>query len=334
MLLGMSTGIWVCLMVLAMVIDWIIGDPRWIPHPIVFIGKLISFFEKHLNKGRARRSKGLLMWVMVIVITVACVLVVQWAASKINIILFYLVNLWLLTTTMAERCLKDEVHKVYDALKNGDLEQARIQTGYLVGRDTAGLSEHEIIRAVVETTAENTVDGILAPLFYMTLGCVTWRYIPEMNPLVWAMVYKAVNTMDSMVGYIQEPYTQFGFFPAKLDDGFNFIIARVGSIFMLFAGGFLGYNAREGWNVFCGNRKNHKSPNSAHPESVIAGLLGIQLGGDNVYFGQVLKKPTIGRGNNALTADDIIETTAIAKGSEIVMMVVICLAFLVIYSLG
>ncbi|MEG2419722.1 MAG: CobD/CbiB family cobalamin biosynthesis protein, partial [Eubacterium sp.] len=146
----MSTGIWVCLMVLAMVIDWIIGDPRWIPHPIVFIGKLISFFEKHLNKGRARRSKGLLMWVMVIVITVACVLVVQWAASKINIILFYLVNLWLLTTTMAERCLKDEVHKVYDALKNGDLEQARIQTGYLVGRDTAGLSEHEIIRAVVE----------------------------------------------------------------------------------------------------------------------------------------------------------------------------------------
>ncbi len=334
MLLGMSTGIWISLIIGAVALDWVMGDPRGIPHPIVFMGRLIGWLTKGLNQGKHRKAKGLFMWCLVILVTVGVVAALQYLTMTIHMALYLLLNLWLLETTLAEKCLKEEVLKVYDALKAKNLPDARRLTGYLVGRDTSALSEKDIIRATVETTAENTVDGVLAPIFYMVIGCLLWWFVPVLNPTVLAMAYKAVNTMDSMVGYVQEPYTDFGYFPAKLDDVFNFLIARLGSIFMLLGGGLLGYNFMEGQRVFLRDRKNHKSPNSAHPESVTAGLLGIQLGGDNVYFGQVVKKPTIGDKKHPLTPEDIKETTSIVFASEVVMMVGICVVFYLVNIIG
>jgi adenosylcobinamide-phosphate synthase len=329
MILGMSSGIWVCLIVLAAVLDWGIGDPKGMPHPIVWLGKLIGFLTRHLNKGKGRKAKGLLMWVLVIAVTVAAVWAVQYVTYQVHVILFYVVNLWFLETTLAKKSLCQAVAGVEKALRDGDLPEARKLTGYLVGRETDQLSEHEIIRAVVETTAENTIDGILAPLFYMTIGVIIWHWVPAVNPLVLAMGYKAVNTMDSMVGYTQEPYKDFGFFPAKLDDLFNYPIARIGSIFMMMAGGILGYSMREGQRIFFRDRLNHRSPNSAHPESVVAGLLGLQLGGTNVYFGEVVEKPTIGDARIPLVAECIGETADIAYVSEIIMLIILCLSFFI-----
>lgn len=331
MLLGISAGIWFCLILGAAILDRLMGDPAGIPHPIVFIGKMIGFFTKKLNKGKARKFKGLILWLLTVIITATVVLAIQFVCYHTNIILFYIVNLYLLSTTLAAKCLKEEVMKVYDALQIRDLPKARTMVGYLVGRDTQELSEGGIIRATVETTAENTIDGVLAPIFYMVLGIVLWIFVPVLNPLVLAMVYKAINTMDSMVGYIQEPYKDFGYFPAKIDDVANLLIARLGSIFMIIGGYFLGYKASEGWRIFLRDRKNHKSPNSAHPESVVAGLLGIQLGGTNLYFGQTLEKPTIGDDKKGLVFENIKDTISIMYAGELVTMVVVCIAFMGIY---
>lgn len=174
----------------------------------------------------------------------AVILAVQYIAYRLNIVLFYVVNLYLLSTTIAAKCLQEEVMKVYDALRDKDIPKARTMVGYLVGRDTQELQEGGIVRATVETTAENTIDGVLAPIFYMIIGVVLWVFVPFINPLLLAMLYKAVNTMDSMVGYVQEPYKDFGYFPAKIDDIANFVIARIGSWFMLIGGLFLGYRGR------------------------------------------------------------------------------------------
>ena len=334
MLLGMSAGIWFCLIVGAVVLDRLIGDPAWIPHPIVYIGKLVGFLTKKLNKGRARKFKGLILWILTIAITAAVVLAVQYITYRINIVLFYVVNLYLLSATIAAKCLKEEVMKVYDALRDKDLPRARTMVGYLVGRDTQELQEGGIVRATVETTAENTIDGVLAPIFYMIIGVILWEFVPFLNPLTLAMLYKAVNTMDSMVGYVQAPYKDFGYSPAKIDDVANFLTARIGSWFMLVGGMFLGYKLSEGQRIYARDRKNHKSPNSGHPESAVAGLLGVQLGGTNLYFGQVLEKPTIGDAGRPLAYEDIKDTISIMFSSEVVMMVLICLVFFGIYFIA
>lgn len=330
----MSVGIWFCIIVGAVVLDRLIGDPAKIPHPIVYIGKLIGFLTKKLNKGKARKFKGLILWCLTMLMTAVIVLGVQYLTYRINIILFLVVNLYFLATTIAARCLSEEVMKVCDALREKDLNKARLMVGYLVGRDTKNLDENEIIRATIETTAENTIDGVLAPIFFMMIGCFTWIFCPVLNPLTLAMLYKAVNTMDSMVGYVQEPYKDFGYFPAKIDDVVNFLIARIGSFFMLLGGFFLGYNMKEGSQIFFRDRKNHKSPNSAHPESVVAGLLGIQLGGTNQYFGEKLIKPTIGDSKNKLTAGHIKDTIEIMYTGEMTMMVVMIVIFFAIYFMG
>ncbi|MDO4288951.1 MAG: adenosylcobinamide-phosphate synthase CbiB [Eubacterium sp.] len=331
MLLGVNTGIWFCLVILAVVLDWIVGDPRALPHPIVFIGKWVGFLTKKLNCGRGRKAKGLLLWLLTLAATVAVVLAVQYLAYKIHPVVFYLVNLYFLASTIAAKCLKQEVMKVYDALRAEDIPQGRVLVGYLVGRETSELGEGGLIRATVETTAENTIDGVMAPIFYMVLGCFLWQLHPALNPLVLAMAYKAVNTLDSMVGYIQEPYKDFGCVSAKIDDAVNFPIARLGSLLMLAGGLFLGYNTSDGWRIYRRDRKNHRSPNSANPESMVAGLLGIQLGGTNVYFGQVLEKPTIGDARRGLVYEDIKNTADIMYAGEIVMVVLIMLIFVGLY---
>lgn len=315
--------IWLALILAAAALDWIVGDPRNIPHPIVWIGKLIGALTKKLNAGadgRPRKARGLLMWFLVVGITGAVTVAVQWLALTIHVFVFFAVALWFLATTLAEKSLRQSVTAVSDALKAGDMKEARKQVGWLCGRDTTQLSEHEIIRATVETTAENTSDGIIAPLFYMIVGVIVCRWVWFLNPLTLAMCYKAVNTMDSMVGYIQEPYTDFGHFPANLDDVFNFIPARLTAVLMLFAGGLRGFDFKNGCRIYRRDRANHKSPNAGHPESATAGLLDIQIGGTNVYFGEVVVKPTMGDAAHDLSFQDIRDSLTIMLGAELVLL--------------
>lgn len=316
-----SYWIWMLMILGAVALDWIIGDPVKIPHPIVWIGRLIGKFTKLFNtapeKKGPSRVKGLLMWALVILITGGVTALVQWLCLKIHPVLFIAVAVWFLGTTLAEKSLRQAVENVGKALDKGDLPSARQQVGYLCGRDTSALSEHEIIRATVETTAENTIDGILAPLFYMFFGVILQHFVWFLTPLTLAMVYKAVNTMDSMTGYIQAPYTHFGYFPAKLDDVFNFPAARLGSWVMLGAGGIIGDDFKNGCRIYKRDKNNHRSPNAGHPESAAAGLLHIQIGGTNIYFGQVVEKPTIGDADEPLSAAHIKKTLGIMTASEV-----------------
>ena len=329
----MTPAFWLVLIIAAVALDWIIGDPRWIPQPVVIIGNLVSFLTDVLNRGKHRVFKGLLMWFIVIILTGAAVIVVQYFAHYLNFWLYVMVNVWLLASCIAYKSLKQGVEKPAEALKSGDLGAAQKYTGWLVGRQTEGLSEDGIVRAVVETTAENAVDGIIAPLLYMLLGVVLSIWFPVLNPLLLAMIYKAVNTMDSMVGYIYEPYTDFGRCAAKIDDFFNWLPARIGSWFMLAAGRLLGYDTERGRKIYRRDRRNHKSPNSGHPESVVAGLLGVQLGGTNVYFGHVMKKPTIGDAVYPLSVKDITDTVGITAVSELMLMIAACVIAAGVYSI-
>ena len=317
---GLGGGFWFLLILTGIILDWLIGDPAWLPHPIVGMGKTIGFLNKKLNHGNHRKAKGFLLLFLMLALTAFAVFALQWICLKIHIVLYIIFNLYLIVTSLAAKTLAVEVKKVMTALKGGDIEVSRTQVGYLVGRDTSELKEKEIIRATVETTAENTIDGVLAPIFYLLIG--TLIPIPWLNPAMLVMLYKATNTLDSMVGYVQEPYKDFGYASAKFDDIINFIPARIGSLFMLVAGMFLGYPFNDACRIFKRDRLKHKSPNSAHPESVVAGLLGIQLGGTNQYFGETLEKPTIGEAKTPLEILDIRETITIMYGSEVVVMVV------------
>ncbi|MGL4606175.1 MAG: adenosylcobinamide-phosphate synthase CbiB [Eubacteriaceae bacterium] len=313
-------GYWYCLIIIGIFVDWIIGDPKWLPHPVVAMGKLIHFLDKRLNKGKQKKEKGFLLVFCVLLITFILVYGIQTLLLKVNFGLFLLFNFYLVLTSLAERTLGNEVKKVWQALLQKDIPKARIQLSYLVGRDTENLNENEIIRGTVETTAENTIDGVLAPLFFLFLGI--FMPVDWLNPVVLVMLYKGTNTLDSMVGYIQEPYKEFGFASAKLDDILNFIPARIGSIFMVFAGMFLGFDGKDGFRILKRDRKNHKSPNSGHPESAVAGLLGIRLGGANHYFGEVMEKPSIGDAKNDLFPQDIRDTISIMFESEILVILV------------
>lgn len=328
--LGSGGGYWFCLIILGVVLDWLIGDPRWLPHPIVLMGKTISFLNKKLNQGNHKKAKGFVLLFLVLGLTGGIIFLIQMLLYQIHILLYLVFNLYLVMTSLAAKTLSVEVKKVKDALMSGNLQEARIQIGYLVGRDTTELSGKEMIRATVETTAENTIDGVLAPLFYMLLGLfipITW-----LNPGILVMLYKATNTMDSMVGYIQEPYKDFGYASAKFDDFLNFIPARIGSWFMLLGGMVLGFNIKEGYRIYKRDRSKHKSPNSGHPESVVAGLLGIQLGGNNQYFGEVLEKPTIGDPATEMVPFDIRETISIMYGSEVLVVILSVILAIIIFS--
>lgn len=299
----------------AYVLDLLIGDPSFIPHPIVYIGKNISFLEKHIRKLMPKHLKlgGFFLVLGVLMTTMLFVTALTWTISFSKIITALLM-IYFLNTSLAARCLKEEAKKVMAQLEKGDLEGARTQIGYLVGRDTTQLSEGEIIRATVETVAENTVDGVLAPLFYMGLGLFFGL------PLHFAFFYKAVNTMDSMVGYKNERFKDIGFAAAKLDDILNYLPARLGSLLMGFAGGLLGYPMKRGFRILKRDCRNHKSPNCGFPESVVAGLLGVQIGGTNVYFGEIVEKPTIGDRERDLEAKDITKTYQIMFVSELLLV--------------
>jgi adenosylcobinamide-phosphate synthase len=298
----------------AVVIDWILGDPYWFPHPVIYIGKLIKFLE---NKGRStcKTPKALKLYGACIVLIVCLVtFLIPFILLRITRSiswLYHSLNIFMLWTTLAARSLHKEGIKVYHSLEREDLVDARLKLSYIVGRDTKNLSSDEIIRADVETIAENTSDGILAPLFFAALGGA---------PL--AMVYKGVNTMDSMLGYLNERYRHIGFFPAKTDDVFNFIPARVTGFLMCLSAPIVKGNAINSLRIMIRDRKNHKSPNCAYPEAAAAGAMNIQLGGTNTYFGEVMIKPTIGDAVKKLTKVHISDTIKLMYSAEILFVLV------------
>lgn len=304
----------VIIMTLAYILDLIIGDPYSFPHPVRFIGNLIRFVENKIrsisNTSGQLKMGGFVLWIITVGTTfiVTNLIISVFTFSKIS---YVIVASIILYTTLSTKCLADEAKKIYKVLKTGDIEKSRKQLSYIVGRDTTNLNEQEIIRATVETVAENTVDGIIAPMMYGFIG----------GPVL-AMAYKAINTLDSMVGYKNEKYKDIGFASAKIDDIANFIPARITPFFMLIASLMLRLNTKESIRIAIRDRKNHKSPNCAYPEGAVAGALGVQLGGTNIYFGKEVYKPTIGDKHRELEIEDILKTNKIMYVTSFVALVI------------
>ncbi len=286
---------------LAVIIDRIIGDPRWLPHPVVGFGKLIAFFDRRFNDGNYRRAKGLLMLVLVLLIVVFLAVVIISLSYSVHLYLGILVEAWLISTTIAAKGLKQAANEVREPLVNGNLEEARLKVSYIVGRDTDDLNEAEITRATVETVAENTSDGVTAPLFFALIGGA---------PL--ALIYRAINTCDSMVGYQNKKYGDFGFASAKCDDLFNWIPSRLTSLVMIAVNQPKHHKSKKAcWEIVKRDAPKHPSPNSGWGEAAVAALLGIQLGGINTYKGITSNRAKMGDPLVTMSAVHIEETNAI-----------------------
>ncbi|GAA4295541.1 adenosylcobinamide-phosphate synthase CbiB [Anaerocolumna aminovalerica] len=287
------------------IMDLLLGDPYWLPHPIRLIGKLIAELDKKLLGDISERErnykkefmKGICLTVLVLVITVAVTAIILCSAYKAAPLLGLAVESIMSYQMLATKCLKVESMKVYVKLKEGNLQGAREAVSMIVGRDTRVLDESGVAKAAIETVAENTSDGIIAPMLCLAIG----------GPVL-GFFYKAVNTMDSMVGYKNDRYLYFGRAAAKLDDVLNFLPARISAVLMIVSCSFAGkeYNRKHAWKIYKRDRRNHASPNSAHTEAVCAGALGIRLAGDNSYFGKVVKKPYIGDDLRAVEFEDIV----------------------------
>lgn len=279
-------------------IDLLIGDPYSFPHPIRAIGKFINLMEKEIRKVANSPLKlkigGFVLTIATVLLTYFITYYILFLTKRFNLTFYYIVNVIFLWTTLATKCLKEESIKVYRALISNNLPLARKYVSYIVGRDTTNLNNSQISKAVIETVAENTSDGVIAPMLYMFIGGA---------PL--ALAYKAINTLDSMVGYKNDKYLYLGFASAKLDDIANFIPARITGILFVMATGLLRLNMKESFKILLRDRKNHSSPNCAYPESAVAGALGIQLGGSHYYFRKLVFKPNIGDEKRAVCIEDI-----------------------------
>ena len=277
-----------CALILGFCLDLLIGDPHGIPHPVALIGKLIDVTEKGMRKifpktVRGENFAGAAIWLIVVTVSTALPALLLWLAYSANRWLGLALETVMCAQILATKSLRQESMKVYQALQTGDLEKARHAVSMIVGRDTQRLDEAGVARAAVETVAENTSDGIIAPMLFLAIGGAPLGFF-----------YKAVNTMDSMLGYVEMPYKNVGLVPAKMDDFFNFLPARISALLMLAAGALLGMDGKNGWKIFKRDRYNHASPNSAQTESVCAGLLGLRLAGDAWYHGVLHKKKYIG----------------------------------------
>lgn len=278
------------LLVAAVVFDLILADPRHWPHPIVWIGRLIKRLEELLrSRFHDEGLGGLLLVVAVLSITGFLSLAALDLAGRLAAWLQVLLALWLAVNCLALRSLHLESKVVIEALAEGDLAGARLALSMIVGRETAQLDEAGILRATIETVAENASDGVIAPLFYLCLG----------GPVA-ALLYKAVNTMDSMIGYKNVRYLRFGRVAARLDDLLNWLPARLTALLLVAAAWLCGLNGRGAWQIMRRDAHKHASPNAGWPEAAVAGALDLRLGGAAVYFGEQLEKPCFGDGGEAI----------------------------------
>ncbi len=297
---------------MALMLDLLIGDPRWLPHPVVMIGRLISRLEVFLRKNISNEKVA---GVLLLILTTGCAAAAAWSvlalAEMVSVLIALIVAVLLSSTCLAARSLHSESSLVADALLKGDLEIARIKLSYIVGRDTENLEPPEIWRALVETVAENASDGIIAPLFWLTIG----------GPVA-AMAFKAVSTLDSMVGYKNERYLKLGWASARMDDLLNFIPARLTALLIITSAPLFGLSWRDSLRITLRDRHNHPSPNSAHPEAAAAGALGIRLGGSSSYNGKVSQKQFIGDPVSAIDAGSYRNMIRLMYASTVIMAII------------
>ncbi len=296
----------------AFIIDLIIGDPYFFPHPIKIIGNFISSMEKQLRKlaktPKALKTAGVVLLISTVTMSMAMVYIVLQLLKLLGPTYYFVGVVYFSYAILSTRCLKDEAVKVKKALEKS-LEAGRKQVGFIVGRDTTQLNEEEVIKATIETVAENTTDGIIAPLLFLFIG----------GPVL-AMAYKGVSTLDSMVGYKNEKYIDFGWASAKMDDVLNFIPARLAGFIMVLASAVMRFNYRESLTILLRDHDKHKSPNSAWTEAAAAGALNIQLGGTHTYFGKEIVKPTIGENSKAAKITDIVKMNQLMIASSCIFM--------------
>lgn len=310
------------------ILDFLIGDPRWIYHPVCLIGKLIAALEQVIRKllpktEKAELAGGFLEVLLVCALSFGIPFVILRALYRISALAGLLLECFWCCQLLAAKSLKTESMKVYDALKHGTLEEARYAVSMIVGRDTQELSEEGVIKAAVETVAENTSDGIVAPAFYMALGGVPLMFL-----------YKGINTMDSMLGYKNERYLWFGRCAAKLDDVVNYLPARISGWVMAMAAGLCGLNGKQALRIYRRDRRKHASPNSAQTEAAMAGALNVQLAGDAWYFGKLYKKPFIGDPGRTVEVEDIARANRLAYVTDILcagLFLVLRLAVLAVW---
>ena len=296
-----------CILAAAFLLDCLLGDPRWLPHPICLIGKLIAGTEKGMRRLiKNQFFGGLLLVIVVITVSTAVPWVILILAGMINPWLETVLQVWFCYQILAMKSLRTESMRVYTPLKAGDLPLARKYLSWIVGRETDPLDEEGVAKAAVETVAENTSDGVVAPLIFMAIGGAPLGFL-----------YKAINTMDSMIGYKNDKYIRFGRAAARLDDAANFIPARLSALLMILAAYILRFDGGNARRIYWRDRRNHKSPNSAQTESVCAGALHIQLAGPAVYFGKLVEKPTIGDRDRSTTAEDICLANRLMIGTSV-----------------
>ncbi|EKY4025724.1 TPA: cobalamin biosynthesis protein [Listeria innocua] len=308
---------------ISFILDFILGDPYSWPHPIKAIGNFIQLLTNALRKifhGKSLYFAGGLLFILTVGMTGIVSWLILYISAKIAFWLYVALFIYLGYTTLAMTCLAKEARKIQRTLADGDLEAARVQVGMIVGRDTDKLTAEQISKATIETVAENTADGVIAPLFYLFIG----------GPVL-ALMYKAVNTLDSMVGYKNEKYRAIGFVSAKMDDLANFIPARLSWFFLVIASFILKYDGRTAWRIGLRDRKNHTSPNCAYPEGAVAGALGITLGGTHEYFGETVVKPTIGSGTKAVTQKEISQTIHLLYTASIIAFLIFISIHLILF---
>ena len=302
-------------LLLGFCIDLLLGDPRWLYHPVQAIGWLIVKLEPPLRRAfpvsdRGQVRAGAALVILVVGITGLVSGGVLWGLHRLHPMAGFAGEVILCWLILAAKSLRTESMKVVKALENGTLDDGRRAVSMIVGRDTEHLSEAEVLKAAVETVAENASDGILAPLLFAAV----------LGP-VGGICYKAVNTMDSMVGYKNDQYLYFGRAAAKLDDVLNFLPARI-SGFLMAAAAFLGFDGKNAFRIFFRDRKNHASPNSAHTEAACAGALGLQLGGTHDYFGKPVVKPAIGDDLRAVTRGDVAAANRLALTTALLALLI------------
>ncbi len=314
-------------LLIGFIIDMLAGDPHGFPHPVILIGKLIAVLEKLFRRWfpkskTGERLAGLVLWILVCAVSLAVPALILWGLKAVTPWLAMAAESIMCWQILAARSLKTESMKVWTALKQGSVEKARYAVSMIVGRDTKTLDEAGITRATVETIAENTSDGVIAPLLFMAVGGAPLGFL-----------YKAVNTMDSMLGYTDPPYTNIGLVPAWADDIFNYIPARISALLMLLAGRIMDirgpwnrkgiwFDVKNGWRIFKRDRYKHASPNSAQTESVCAGMLRVQLAGDAWYHGVLHRKPFIGDPLREIEAEDIPRTCSLMYATAVTALLI------------
>lgn len=306
------------LLAAAFALDAAAGDPPWFPHPVRGIGFLVERGEPLFRRifcGKAgtpaaERAAGAALAVSVSAFTFAFFYAAIVLALRFGRLPAFAVSVFAAYLAISPRCLRDEAVNVYRKAAAGDLAGARKAVSRIVGRDTEALSMEKVIKAAVESVAESLADGVIAPLFYLALG----------GPAL-AMLYKAVNTLDSMIGYKNERYINFGRFAAKLDDGLGWLPARIAACLMIASAAILRLDAKNALRVYRRDRFNHASPNSAHCEAACAGALGLTLGGDAVYGGVLERKPAIGDGSRLAEPADIVRAVHLMYGAAIIFVI-------------